>query len=55
LKKNALLCSKKSQILHAARLGHYKQFSQLCRHLNLNRIRVKILGKDSPFETLMNF
>jgi hypothetical protein len=53
--KNALLCSKNSQIVHAARLGHYDQFSQLFRHPNLNRIRVKIPGIDSPFENLMNF
>jgi hypothetical protein len=53
--KNALLCSKNSQIVHAARMGHYDQFSQLFRHPNLNRIRVKIPGIDSPFENLMNF
>jgi hypothetical protein len=43
------------QILHAARLGNYEQFSQLCQHPNLNKIRVKISGTDSPFEILMNF
>jgi hypothetical protein len=53
--KNTLLCSKNSQILHAARLEHYEQFTQLCRHPILNKIRVKIPGKDSPFEILMDF
>jgi hypothetical protein len=42
LKTDALRCSKNFQIVHATRSGHYKQFSQLCRHLNINIIRVKI-------------
>jgi hypothetical protein len=42
-------------IVSWARLGHCEQFSQLCRHPIPNKIRVKIPGIDSPFETLMNF
>jgi hypothetical protein len=41
--------------LHARSFGYYEHFSQLCQHPNLSRIRVKIPGTDSPFETLMNF
>jgi hypothetical protein len=45
-------CSfKNSQFLHVARLGHYEQFSQLCRHPILNRIRVKNTRTDSTFES----
>jgi hypothetical protein len=55
IEKNVLICSKNSQILQEPRLGHYEQFSQLCRYPNLNTIRVKIPGTDSPFEILMNF
>jgi hypothetical protein len=55
LKIDALPCSNNSQFLHVARLGHYEQFSKLCRHPILNRIRVKNLGTDSTFESLMNF
>jgi hypothetical protein len=55
LKKNALLRFKNSQILLDDGLEHCEQFSQLCRHPNLNRSRVKIPGTDSPFEILMNF
>jgi hypothetical protein len=54
-KKNALSCSKDFQILHDARLGHYKQLSQLCPHPNINRCRVKIPGTDSQFIFLVNF
>jgi hypothetical protein len=43
LKMDALRCCKSSQNLHATRLGHYEQPSQLCRHPNLNRCRVKFL------------
>jgi hypothetical protein len=55
LKMDALPYSKNSQFLHVARLGYCKQFSQLCRHLILNRIRVKNPGTDLTFESLMNF
>jgi hypothetical protein len=55
LKLDALRCSKNSQILHAARLGHYEQRFQLFRHLNLNICRVKFFGIDSQFEYLVNF
>jgi hypothetical protein len=51
---DALPCSKNSQILDAARLGHYEQFSLLSRHRSLQRIRVKNHQTDSPFESLMN-
>jgi hypothetical protein len=44
-----------SQILHAIRLGHCEQFSQLCQRPILNRIRFKNPGIDPPFESLMNF
>jgi hypothetical protein len=53
LKTDTLPYSKTFQILHAARLGYYKQFSQLCRHPNLDIIRVKNPGTDSPCESLM--
>jgi hypothetical protein len=36
-------------------LGYYEHFSQLCRHPNPNRIRVKNPGSDSPFESLLKF
>jgi hypothetical protein len=55
LKQDALAYSKNSQILYSARLGHCEQFSQLFLHPILNKIRVKIPGTDSPFESLMNF
>jgi hypothetical protein len=55
LKKNALAYSKNSQISHAVRLGHYKEFSKLCQHPILNRIRVKNPGTNPPFEYLRNF
>jgi hypothetical protein len=45
----------KFPFFHVARLGNYEQFSQLCQHLILNRIRVKNPGTDSTFESLMNF
>jgi hypothetical protein len=45
----------KFPILHAARLGHYEQVSQLCQHPIQHRIRVKNPGIDSAFEYLMNF
>jgi hypothetical protein len=35
LKMDALLCSKKSQILGAARLGHYEQHSWVVRQANM--------------------
>jgi hypothetical protein len=35
-------------------MGHCEQFSELCRHPNLHRIRDKNPGTDSPFESLMN-
>jgi Tfp pilus assembly pilus retraction ATPase PilT len=54
LKMDVLPCSKNSQSLHADALEHCEQFSKLCRHLNLHTIRVKNLGTDSPFESLMN-
>jgi hypothetical protein len=44
-----------SQFLHVARLGHYEQFSQLCRHPIINRMRVKNPGTGTTFESLMNF
>jgi hypothetical protein len=55
LKMDALPYSKNFQFLHVARLGHYEQFSQLCRHPILNRIRVKNPRTDSTFESFMNF
>jgi hypothetical protein len=55
IEKECLTMLQKFQISHAARLGHYEQFSQLCRHQILNRIRVKNPGTDPPFESLMNF
>jgi hypothetical protein len=55
LKIDALPCSKNFQFLHVARLGNYDQFSKLCIHPILNRIRVKNPGTDSTFESLMNF
>jgi hypothetical protein len=55
LKIDVLPCSKNSQFLHVARLGHYEQFSQLCRHPVLKRIGVKNPGTDSTFESLMSF
>jgi hypothetical protein len=54
-KKNALSCSKNSQIFDAARLERCEQLSKLCRYPILNRCRVKIPGTDSQFEFLMNF
>jgi hypothetical protein len=47
--------AKNSQILHAAVLGHYEEFSQLCRHPIHNRIGVKNPRIDPPFEFLMIF
>jgi hypothetical protein len=44
---DALLCSKNSQVLYAARLGF--------RDPNINRCRVKIPGTDSQFEFVVNF
>jgi hypothetical protein len=55
LKKNALPCSKISQILHTGSLRYYEHFSPWCRHQIPNRNWVKNLGSDSPFETLLNF
>jgi hypothetical protein len=55
IQMGALSCSKSSQFLHAARLGYYEQFSQLCRHLIPNINRSKNPGSDSTFESLMNF
>jgi hypothetical protein len=55
LKMDALLYSNNFQLLHVARLGYCEQFSQLCRHRVLTRIRVKNPGTDSTFESLMNF
>jgi hypothetical protein len=55
LKMDVLTCSKNSQFLHVAILGHYEQFCQLCRHPIMNRIRVKNPGTDSTFESLINF
>jgi hypothetical protein len=50
-----LPCFQNFQFLHVARTGYYEQFSQLCQHPILNRIRVKNPGTDSTFEFLMNF
>jgi hypothetical protein len=55
IENRCLSCSKNSQILHVTRLGYYEELFQLCRHPILNRIRVKNLGTDSTFESLMNF
>jgi hypothetical protein len=55
LKMDALHCSKNSEILHAARTGHYEQLSQLCPHTNINRCRVKIPGTDSQFDFFCEF
>jgi hypothetical protein len=55
IEKECLTMLQKFQISHAARLGHYEQFSQLCRHQILNGIRVKNPRTDPPFESLMNF
>jgi hypothetical protein len=55
LNMDAITCSQNFQFLHVARTGYYEQFSQLCRHPILNRIRVKNPGTDSTFEFLMNF
>jgi hypothetical protein len=54
LKIHTLTFSKNSQILYADTEGNYEQFSQLCQHPNLHRIRVKNPRTDSPFESLMN-
>jgi hypothetical protein len=54
LKIDTLTFSKNSQILYADTEGNYEQFSQLCQHPNLHRIRVKNPRTDSPFESLMN-
>jgi hypothetical protein len=35
-------------------IGYYEQFSELCQHPNIHRIRVKNPGTDAPFESLMN-
>jgi hypothetical protein len=40
-KMDAVPYSTNCQFFHVARFTHYEQFSQLCRHLILNRIRVK--------------
>jgi hypothetical protein len=50
LKMDALPYFTNSQFLYVARLGHYEQFSQLCLHPILNRIRVKNPKTDSKFE-----
>jgi hypothetical protein len=55
LKMDALHYFKNSQILYPARLGNYEERSQLCRHPNSNRCRVKIPGTNSQFEFLVNF
>jgi hypothetical protein len=52
---DVLPCSKNFQFLHAAILKYYEQFSQLCRHPILYRIRVKNSGTDSIIEYLLNF
>jgi hypothetical protein len=44
-----------SQFLHAALLGYYEQFSQLCGHPIPNINRAKNPRSDSIFEYLMNF
>jgi hypothetical protein len=41
--------------LHAAFLGYYEQFYQLCRHPIPNINRAKNPGPDLTFESLMNF
>jgi hypothetical protein len=33
----------------------FLELSQLCRHPNLNKCSIKILGTDSQFEFLVNF
>jgi hypothetical protein len=55
VKNGCLTVLQKFPSFHAARLGHYEQFSQLCQRQNLNRCRVKIPGKDSQFEFSVNF
>jgi hypothetical protein len=50
LKIGALHCSKNSQFLHVAGLGHYKQFSQLRQHPIANRNRAKNPKLNSTFE-----
>jgi hypothetical protein len=55
LKMDTLPCNKNSQFLYVARMGYFEQFSQLCRHPIVNIIRVKNLGTDSTFESLVNF
>jgi hypothetical protein len=54
-KMDAVPYSTNCQFFHVARFTHYEQFSQLCRHLILNRIRVKNPRTDSTFESLKNF
>jgi hypothetical protein len=55
VENGCLTVLQKFPILDAARLQYYEQFSQLCRHPILNRIRVKNSGMDSTFESLLNF
>jgi hypothetical protein len=55
LKMDALPYSRNSHFLHVARVGYYEQFSRLCQHPILNKIRDKNPGIDSTFESLMNF
>jgi hypothetical protein len=43
------------QFFHAACLGYYELFSQLCRHPIPNTNRAKNPGLDLTFESLMNF
>jgi hypothetical protein len=55
IEKECITLPQNSQILHAARLGHFEQLSQLCRHQILKIIRGKNPGTDPPFESLTKF
>jgi hypothetical protein len=55
IENGCLTLLQKFPILHVARLGHDKQYSQLCRHPIPNAIRVKNARTNLTFESLMNF
>jgi hypothetical protein len=55
IENGCLTVLQKFPIFACSYIGYYEQFSQLCRHPILNRIRVKNPGIDSTFESLMNF
>jgi hypothetical protein len=55
IKMGTYLAPKIANFLHVSSLGYYEQLSQFCRHQIPNKNGAKNPGKDSTFESLMNF